>query len=526
MSKNFGDEYQYNSCVSRGICSINPRTSSLQEIVILYLKQAAYYAVKLKEFGNIDLHARNFILNAISIMVSNSEFSEIDFENITKYFRQLLPDIIKKYKELCSKVGSKPILLKGQIRNTNGDIIKSIRLGEREFLKKFHSVDSQLWDLYKILFVLAKSICINVLDLETYGENTDSGYFAILSLLDMLNSQEQDKIELKTLLKETAAVDHLLMKTLRKVQIMRYGRQRKKEVSYTTTKGKAILVVGSNIRELELVLDSVKGQNIDVYTHDEMMLAHTFPKFLEYKNLKGQFGQGLENCLLDFATFPGPIILTRHSLYNVENLYRGRLYTTDIAYSKGVIPIKDGDFSEVIKSAKDAKGFKKGKICVSELVGFDYESAKEEITAKITQGKYKRVVLIGLNGYTKEDEEYFSKMIKLLSKDTLIISLSCCSDESNVLCYNACFDTIAPLELAEHVLSSADIPLSIFFPICDRHTISKMIYLKMQECVKIFVGKCTPIMLNPSLMNTLRDVFVINEMTTVKKDLVKVINEK
>jgi hydroxylamine reductase (hybrid-cluster protein) len=60
-----------------------------------------------------------------------------------------------------------------------------------------------------------------------------------------------------------------------------------------------------------------------------MMLAHTFPKFSEYKRLKGQYGQGLENCLLDFATFPGPIILTAHSLHNIENFYRGRLFTTD-----------------------------------------------------------------------------------------------------------------------------------------------------------------------------------------------------
>ena len=104
------------------------------------------------------------------------------------------------------------------------------------------------------------------------------------------------------------------MKLLRNKQEERYGKQRVNEVSYSTTPAKAILVVGSNIRELEDVLEAVKNQNIDVYTHDEMMIAHTFPKFAEYKNLKGQYGQGLENCLLDFATFPGPIVLTRHSL--------------------------------------------------------------------------------------------------------------------------------------------------------------------------------------------------------------------
>ena len=67
------------------------------------------------------------------------------------------------------------------------------------------------------------------------------------------------------------------MKLLRNKQEERYGKQRVNEVSYSTTPAKAILVVGSNIRELEDVLEAVKNQNIDVYTHDEMMIAHTFP---------------------------------------------------------------------------------------------------------------------------------------------------------------------------------------------------------------------------------------------------------
>ena len=102
------------------------------------------------------------------------------------------------------------------------------------------------------------------------------------------------------------------------------------------------------IRELEIVLDKLKNENIDIYTHDEMMLAHTFPKFSEYTHLKGQFGQGVENCLLDFATFPGPIILTKHSLHNIENFYRGSLFTTDyISSPKGIIKIENNDLSDL-----------------------------------------------------------------------------------------------------------------------------------------------------------------------------------
>ena len=138
-----------------------------------------------------------------------------------------------------------------------------------------------------------------------------------------------------------------------------------------------------NIMELENILEGLKDTDIDVYTHDEMMLAYTFPKFSEYKNLKGQYGCGVENCLLDFATFPGPIILTKNSLHNIENFYRGRLFTTDYTFPKGVIKIDNNNFSEVIKSAKDAKGFKTGKICESVSVGYDIKKITQKVLKTI-----------------------------------------------------------------------------------------------------------------------------------------------
>ena len=89
----------------------------------------------------------------------------------------------------------------------------------------------------------------------------------------------------------------------------------------STRPNKAILVAGTNIQELKNVLDATKDKNIDVYTHGEMIVAYTYPKFGEYENLVGQFGKGIENCLLDFATFPGAILIARHSLENIEYLY-------------------------------------------------------------------------------------------------------------------------------------------------------------------------------------------------------------
>lgn len=522
MTNNY--DFQYDSCISRGICSTNPRTSSLQEVLVLYLKLSSHYAFKLYEHGVLDEKIKVLILKSISILVSNPQFSETDFKNLTQCFNSELPILISKYEKSCEEKGVEPEYLKSVIKcNKNLDIVKSIQLGEKEFLKKVKLLSQEVQNLYRIIFVIAKSICINVLDLESFETNSDVGYLTILELLNSLNIENVKTDELKEIIIKATKLDNKLMKLLRNKQEERYGKQRVNEVSYSTTPAKAILVVGSNIRELEDVLEAVKNQNIDVYTHDEMMIAHTFPKFAEYKNLKGQYGQGLENCLLDFATFPGPIVLTRHSLYNVENLYRGRLYTTDFASSKGVIPIKDKDFSDVIKAAKDAKGFKTGRHCESVSLGYDYDNSINLIEEKFSQNKYSNIFIIGLNGYTLEQQTYFDKLLKQTPKDVLIISLSYCTQKENVICLNACFDIFATIEFAEGLKTKYSLPITVFYPKCDRHTLSQMIYLKQHDKINVYIGICTPILLNPNLMNTLENIFQINELSSVKKDLAKIL---
>lgn len=523
MKNNY--DFQYDSCISRGICSVNPRTSSLQEVLVLYLKLASYYALKLSENGVLDEEIKQMILNTISILVSNPQFSEKDFETLTKNFNQKLPELISIYEKSCAEIGLEPQYLKSVIKyDKEIDIIKSIQLGEKEFLKKIKQLSQEIQDLYKIVFVVAKSICINILDLDTFEVDSNEGYMMILKLFNSLNTDFKLE-DLKLLIIEATELDNKLMKLLRTKQEERYGKQRVNDVSYTTTPSKAILVVGSNIRELEDVLEAVKNTDIDVYTHDEMMVAHTFPKFGEYKNLKGQYGQGIENCLLDFSTFPGPIILTRHSLYNVENLYRGRLYTTDFASSKGVISINNSDFSDVIKAAEEAKGFKTGRQCETVSIGYDYNNSIHLIEEKLSKNNYSKIFIIGLNGYTLEQQTYFDKLLKQAPAEVLIISLSYCQQKENIVCMNACFDIFATVKFAEGLAEKSSKSITVFYPKCDRHTLSQMIYLKQNEKINVYIGKCTPILLNPNLISTLNDVFDIKEMTSVRKDLEEILHK-
>lgn len=519
MTNSFNQDYQYNNCISRGICSINPRTSSLQEIIILYLKLSGYYALKLENEGITLPRIKEIILDTISILVTNTDFTETDFYNIIKNFNAEIPQIINLYKEMCEKKNETPVYMKTDIKfNKKTDIIKFIRLGEKELRKKSEQVPMQTRNLYKILFLLAKSLCVNIQDLESFGIDASIGYISILKILNHINYTEINLEEIKKFINEIIVCNNKLVNYLRSAQVERYGIQQETDVSYSTTPGKAILVVGSNIRELEKILYATSKSEIDIYTHDEMMLAHTFPKFKEFKHLKGQYGQGVENCHLDFATFPGPIIITRHSLFNIENLYRGLLFTTDIAYSKGVIKIQDDDYSAVIESAIKARGFKTGKSCDSEKIGFVYEKELNYLEKYLSNNNYERIIIFGLYGYSPEDKSYFEKLLKEVDDKTLIISLSFYSKNKNVVCINACFDNYAIIKIAEKINLISKLPLNIFVPQCGRNAIAKIIYFSSVLNANTFIAKCSPTILNPNIIKTLKESFNIREITTPQKD--------
>lgn len=517
MSNN-DENLQYNSCISRGICSVNPRTSALQNVLWLYLRMCAKYCIKLTDQKAVNDYVRNFILNTINIAVANPQFTENCFIQIVSRLRTILPDIINEYNSVFQKndFGNENIL-ESDIFLKCKNIVDAIKLGEHIFRSFAENIPAQTRDLFKIMMLIAKSISLNLLDLESYGIRNDEAFLKLLNLINSTDAEKYESENLKNVIYDSAESNTTLMDMLHSEQEKRYGRQKIARISYTTTPSKAVLVVGSNIKELENILEALKNTDIDIYTHDDMMVAHTFPKFSEYKNLKSQYGHGIENCLIDFATFPGPIILTKHSLHNIENLYRGRLFTTDTNFYKGVIQIENSDFSRVIESANMAKGFKRGKICETVTVGYDYEKSIELIEQKLKSGNYKKNVIIGLKDYTIEKKNYFEKLIKYLSDETLIISFSYSNDRDNLLSFNTCFDSYAVVRITQYLLNK-NLPLNIFLPKCGRNTITEMIHFAKYEKNTVYMDDCEPIMINPSLSKTLTELFNIKSIEDAKKD--------
>lgn len=518
MTNDYNENFQYDSCVSRGICSISPRNSALQTIVVLYLRLFAKYLIKF-DSNDINVNTKNLILKTITSAIFNYEFNDTTFLLILQQIRIELPKIIddfsEKFPDEDLEVERKKVF---EIFEETSNINSAIRYGELIFNRAQEKIKTDIRNLYSIMLVISKSISINLLELKSFNENYDTGFSTILELLNKINLEENNIEILKSIIIKGAKFNIEILKQLREEQEKRYGEMQEAEVSYSTYPNKAILVVGSNIKELEDILEALKNVDVDIYTHDEMIIAHVFPYFNRYKHLKGQFGQGLENCLLDFATFPGPIILTKNSLHNVENLYRGQLFTTDDIYLKGVIKIRENDYSKLIETIENSRGFKTGKNCETINLGYSFNETLEKIVDKINTKNFNKIVILGPCLYSLEQTTYFEKLIKTLPKDILIISFSYKLERENLIHINTCFESYSLIKIYNYI-KNFNLPTSVFFPKCDKDTISYMIDLVRNKNTKVFVGKCIPIILNPTLLNTMKNIFEINSISSVKKDL-------
>ena len=101
MFYNYNDDYQFDSCISKGICSINPRTSSLREVLVMYLKHLAFYTLQLKYLGVKNSATEDIILNTLSGLMSNLESGNKEFYQTLINLKSIIIESIDTYKRIC-----------------------------------------------------------------------------------------------------------------------------------------------------------------------------------------------------------------------------------------------------------------------------------------------------------------------------------------------------------------------------------------------------------------------------------------
>lgn len=525
MFYNSSNNFLYGDCISHGACSVSPNNASMQEFMFILLKQISYYLIKLHEIGTDNYEIMSEVISQTAVIDGMKDLSEAQILN--SFSRQYinLVSARKEYLKTCREKGLKCQDLRNLIKLSPKTVLSTIlKRGDREFLLKFKRRTAVQKYLTEILSGVTKSVCQNLINLSDYNQNDFDISFQILKALNLSAKTRVSQVELKECIDKTAKCDIKLLKKLYKMQYETFGEIQKSEVSYSTRPNKAIMVSGSDLKDLASLLNAVNNYDIDVYTNGNLLISHAFPYFKNSKSLKGHFGTGVFNTILDFATFPGAVLLTKNESQNIEYLYRGRLFTTDDITPKGVSKLEKDDFTPLIKSALQAKGFAKGQTRKSETVGFNPDELEFEIN-KIVEKNPKRIYIIGFSNYSISQQDYFAKFYSLLKDDEQVITFSYKHDSDNVLSIN--IGNNYPLlygvmhKLFEKVPINSK-KLVFYLTKCDVNTISNIIYLRNNGVSNIFLSDCPPVVINPALLNAFSNFFGIHGITNPQDDIEKI----
>ena len=519
-----------NECTSRGACSIAPAIAALQELILYYLCHLSYYLLKLEKIGASNAKINNNIINDIASLVSTNEFSEKQMFSILVRDYLLMVNAKETYYAVCATKGVQPRILRDVVGfNENLSVSKAISLGEKLFLSQYNKYSQIQKNNISILQILIKSVSIHLIKLSEFYKLDDGAYHLILESLYILRPGRIFLSRIKQKIEELAKIDDVLQLKIANTMFKEFNEISKVSVSHSTRKGKAILVSGNNFSDLLNILEKTKNSEIDVYTHSNLLISHAFSKFNSYPNLQGHYGDTTENCILDFSTFPGAILLTKNSRNNTEYLYRGRLFSNDYFVPHGVVKIENNDYSPLIKSALGAKGFSKGKQKPATVMGFtlkDVSKMIKDISEKLTSGQISKLFIIGMNPYSTVQKAYFNNLFSELRDDEFAINFSTqIYDSKNVENINVGnFNPLAVFVL-EKLFQKIDITgekIYFFFSNCDVITISNIIFLRGINAKNIYLAQCIPTLINPSVFATFKKEYKINVTSTVRKDLLQI----
>lgn len=522
----------YNSlCVGANtptVFSFDPFVTAIKELLVAELQQVVYYIEKLKDL-NIDMTAyTDKVIEFISVLIVNLDFKKESFFVIIEDLYNNKKMLEKMYISAAQKANIEPDLLSESDENYSSReiILKALNEREKNIQDKAAKIkfSKNKRNLYEIIINLVLNSCNCLIELKSFGVNLENAKNQVLKLLNTPNFPTLTDGELIEIIKDFAQCNYKIMKLLYENIIEEFGPVQEINVPLIKKQGKAILVSGSSFKDLEKILISVKGLNINVYTHHEMISAFQYEKLSSYQNLVGHYQKSNNNFPLDFASFPGPIYISGNAIPKID-VIRGQIYTSAKYPAYGIAKIENDDFSDLIKYALDAKGFEKDKLINEIKIGYieaEIEKKVNDIIKKASNGEIKNIAIIGLIDQFNKSNDYINDFLKNSPNDVFIISFSYNYDRKNIWHVNSYFDFAIVYKIIELLIEkdkNITERLNIFITDCNTSTISHIFNFIHLGLNSIFLGPCCPNIINPVLIEALTDLFNIKPLTNALNDI-------
>jgi len=318
-----------------------------------------------------------------------------------------------------------------------------------------------------------------------------------------------------------------------------YGHPVPTKVPLGAKKGKAILVSGHDLKDMEAILKQSEGKGINVYTHGEMLPAHGYPSLKKYPHFYGHYGTAWQNQHKEFAHFPGAIVMTTNCIQKPLASYKDNLFTCGLVGWPDVKHIEDGNFFSVIEKALSLPGFTADAPGKEVFAGFARNAVlgvADKVIDAVKDGNIRHFFLVGGCDGAKPGRNYYTEFVEKAPKDTVVMTLACGKfrffDKNlgdiggipRLLDIGQCNDAYSAIQIAL-ALSKAfdlpvnDLPLSLVLSWYEQKAHVILLSLLYLGIKNIKIGPALPAYLSPNVLNFLVENFNIGQITTAEADL-------
>ncbi len=526
-------------CDTIGLCGKDPETSLMQDLLVYQTKGVSFYANKLRKKGITTKDADKYVIEALFTTVTNVNFDPQTIREKINEGQRIKQALKKEYdKHYHDEEIPEEALWEPQEKLS--DLISfASKIGIISDKKKY---GDDITALKELLLYGLKGMAAYADHAMILGKTDDKVFYFFHEALSYLASKNYTVEELFNYNMKCGEMNLRVMELLDEAHTTTYGHPVPTRVRITPVKGKAILVSGHDLKDLEELLKQTEDKGINIYTHGEMLPAHGYPGLKKYKHLVGNYGGAWQDQQKEFKNFPGAILMTTNCIQEPKG-YKDRIFTSGLVQWPGVKHISNRDFTPVIEAALKEKGFEKDGEEKYITVGFARNailSVASTVIDYVKKGKIKHFFLVGGCDGAKPGRNYYTEFVEKAPKDSIVLTLACGKFRFNklelgeidgiprLLDIGQCNDAYSAIQIAI-ALSKAfnkpvnELPLSLVLSWYEQKAVCILLTLLYLGIKNIRLGPSLPAFITPNILNVLVEKFNIKPITTPEKDLEEIL---
>ncbi|CAK5000958.1 unnamed protein product [Aphanomyces euteiches] len=546
-----GQTNQGIGCTKIGVCGKTPTVAALQDLLVDHLKQLSWFAHQIRLVDpDADLNqVDRFTLVALFSTLTNVNFDATRFVTFIEQTKEFTNQLNKQYVDICAAKNQTPARVPWKRTEANVlDIEELVASGRKVgVLSRLRAGrNDALVGLQEMLVYGLKGLAAYTDHSLQFGKENVEIYHFIHEAFNFLWTPEAAKIDNVVEMLMRCGQVNLTALALLHESNNTYGAQSPAVVSCLPRSGKCILVSGHDLKMLHDVLEACAaykaeyGVHINVFTHGELLPAHGYPALRESPHLAGHFGAAWQRQSLEFAHFPGSILMTTNCLTQPKMEYKERLFTAGAVGWEG-IPHLENDYKPLIDLAVASKGFTADDVAFSYPanpfvkaaekyhVGWGSETvigAAPTVLQAVSDGHISRFYVIGgCDGYEGE-RSYYTDLAAALPSTSVVLTVGCGKFRINhldmgtigetgiprLLDLGQCNDSYSAVQIALALAQALhcgvnDLPLSIVLSWFEQKAVVVLLTLLSLGIRNIRVGPTVPAFLRPSIFKVLHEKF-------------------